>query len=140
MNNEMIEKELMRVLAENEQFKEQNAQIREQLNIVTERLDILEKKEKFNRDVLDSNVISIYENMRRKANSNGLLFSAICFCVLIIISEYLLSMKYDIYVIIVTLSFAVVALAAMFVFIVKTGMDAIHDVISFVKEKKNKNK
>lgn len=135
MREEMLKNEITKVKEENAQMKEVNQQLKERMDKVVDRMNILEEKEQFNRDVLDSNVVKIYENMRKRANLNGLLFYVILFIVMLCMVVYLEGNNYDDSTVFIILIFDIMALAGLSIYLIKVFMDTMGEVITFIKNK-----
>ncbi len=105
-------------IEEYEFMKSKVNELEEKLELYEKRLNEMEEQElgkkiSINRKVLDANVISIYNQMRERDNSNKLLFSSIMFMVTILLAAYFLKNCDDISYAMAALLFAFIALSAV---------------------------
>ena len=103
--------------------------------VLKERVEELEKKVTFNKDVLDANVRLIYEDMKRKDNINHLIFFTISSMFLIILSKISLVYKTDYSIFFVMIGFSIVSVGGLFICVCKEAVDLIR-LIKMRKDRK----
>lgn len=92
------------------------------------------------RDMLDSNVMSVYRKMAEKTNSLLLMYSSLACSVLLILTTCMIRAGADESTIYILLGFTIIATAVMIVSTVMLGVYTIRDIKVFIKNKQWKKK
>jgi hypothetical protein len=134
------EKNMEILIKEVEELKQEIALLKESDKNKTQEIASLKDKEEKTRDVVDANVMVIYDRMARKKTDVCVTFSAICSCVLLFIARFLLINEYDVGYVISCFSFLAVSTSIMIVSVVILVIYAINDFKRFFKNKEWKKR